>query len=261
MPKICSLFSGSSGNSIYIENKSDAILIDAGVSAKRLLGALNEKNLDVEKIRAVFVTHEHSDHIKGISVFCKKHSIPVYLTGGTLSAMQEEEKVSSAVDYRVLSGETDMGSIGVSYFHTSHDAKESCGYVLDLGHQKVGVSTDLGIVTDEVHDALLGCKTVVIESNHDPNMLQNNSMYTFPLKRRIMSEYGHLSNGACAEEVKKLVDGGAQRILLAHLSRENNLPMLAKESTRSMLLIGGLKEGIDYLLSVCAPQNNDLLII
>lgn len=261
MPKICSLFSGSQGNSIYIENTSDAILIDAGVSAKRLLSALNDKNLDTQKIRAVFVTHEHTDHIQGISVFCKKHSIPVYLTSGTLRAMQEEDKLSSAVDYKILSGETDMGSIGVSYFHTSHDAAESCGYVIDLGNQKVGVSTDLGIVTDEVHEALIGCKTVVIESNHDPNMLQNNSLYPFPLKRRILSEHGHLSNGACAEEVKKLVDGGAQRILLAHLSRENNLPMLAKETTRSMLLVGGLKEGNDYLLSVCAPQNNDLLII
>ncbi len=261
MPKICSLFSGSSGNSIYIENKSDAILVDAGVSAKRLLGALTDKNLDVDKIRAVFVTHEHTDHINGISVFCKKHSIPVYLTGGTYSAMQNEEKLSDAVDYRILSGVTDMSSIGVSYFHTSHDSAQSCGYVLDLGDQKVGVCTDLGIVTDEVHNSLLGCKTVVIESNHDPNMLQNNSLYPFPLKRRIMSEHGHLSNGACAEEVKKLVDSGAQRILLAHLSRENNLPMLAKETTRSMLLIGGLKEGSDYLLSVCAPQNNDLIII
>ncbi|MEE1002995.1 MAG: MBL fold metallo-hydrolase [Acutalibacteraceae bacterium] len=261
MSKICTLFSGSSGNCTYIENKGDAILVDAGVSAKRITQALNDRNLDIGKIKAVFVTHEHSDHVSGVRVFCTKNQIPVYSTNGTYKGMENEGFINEKVDCRILEDETDMGSIGVKYFHTCHDTLESCGYTFDLGDKKIAVCTDLGTVTDEVHNAISGCQTVVLESNHDIKMLQNNPSYPFYLKRRILSENGHLSNNSCAEEVEKLIESGTTRFILAHLSRENNLPMLAHETTRSLLLMDSYKETKDYLLSVASPQDNEVIII
>lgn len=260
MSKICPLFSGSTGNCVYIENKDTAILVDAGVSAKRITDALLERGLSVDKIKGVFVTHEHTDHISGVRVFCSRNHISVYSTRGTYEGMDDAGALKN-VDANIIEGETDMKDFGVDFFHTSHDTKESCGYIVDLGGKKIAVCTDLGVVTDEVHNALIGCDTVLIESNHDVKMLQNNSMYPFPLKRRILSESGHLSNNACAEEIEKLIKSGATRFILAHLSRENNLPMLARETTKSLLEMGSYKETKDFLLSVAAPQGNDLIIM
>ncbi len=260
MAKICPLFSGSTGNCVYVENKDTAILIDAGVSAKRITEALLERGLDIKKIKGVFVTHEHTDHISGVRVFCSRNKIPVYSTCGTYEGMEEAGALSK-VDASIIEGETDMKDIGVIFFHTSHDTKESCGYTLDLGGKKIAICTDLGIVTEEVHNAICGCDTVLLESNHDVKMLQNNSMYPFPLKRRILSESGHLSNNACAEEIEKLIKSGSTRFILGHLSKENNLPVLAKETTRSLLEMDGHKETKDFLLSVAAPQGNDVIIM
>ena len=261
MAKICPLFSGSSGNCTYIENKDTAVLVDIGVSAKKTSEALCERGLDLDKIKAVFVTHEHIDHIKGIRVFCSKNNIPVYMTEGTYKGIVENDYSLQKVDVNILKDEIDLKDFGVKYFRTMHDVNESCGYTFDLGDKKIGVCTDLGVVTDEVHNALEDCDTVLLESNHDVKMLQNNALYPFPLKRRIMSENGHLSNNACAEEIAKLIKLGATRFVLAHLSKENNLPMLARETTKSMLLMNGFKETNDYFLSVASPQENDLIIL
>lgn len=261
MAKICSLFSGSSGNCIYIENKDTAVLVDAGVSAKRITEALAERGLDISKIKGVFVTHEHDDHISGVRVFCSKNKIPVFSTKGTYDGMCAKGAVNDKVDANIINGETDMKSIGVGFFHTSHDTNESCGYTFDLGDKKIAVCTDLGVITDEVHNSISGCNTVLLESNHDIKMLQNNSVYPFDLKRRIMSENGHLSNSACAEEVERLIKSGTTRVILAHLSKENNLPVLAKETTRSLLEMKSFKEERDYLLSIAAPQGNGLIVL
>ncbi|MBQ7129369.1 MAG: MBL fold metallo-hydrolase [Clostridia bacterium] len=261
MAKICSLFSGSSGNCVYIENNGTALLVDAGVSAKRICEALSERGLDIEKIKAIFVTHEHNDHATGVKVFSTRHKIPVYATAGTFKGMEEKGYLNEKVDCNILEDETDLKNIGVKHFATSHDTYESCGYTFDLGSQKIAVCTDLGTVTEEVDSAILGSSAVVLESNHDVKMLQNNSMYPFPLKRRILSEKGHLSNTSCADESVKLIKTGAKRIILAHLSKENNLPFLASETTESMLKLCGMEKGEDYLLSVAAPQGNDIIII
>ena len=261
MSKICPLFSGSSGNCIYIENKETAVLIDAGVSAKRITEALSERSLDIAKIKGVFVTHEHDDHILGVRVFCSRNKIPVFSTKGTYEGMCAKGVVNDKVDTGVIEGETDMKDIGVNFFRTSHDANESCGFTLDLGDKKIAVCTDLGFVSDEVHNAVSGCGTVVLESNHDVKMLQNNPNYPFYLKRRILSESGHLSINACAEEIEKLIESGSTRFILAHLSKENNLPMLASQTTKSLLEMDSYKETKDFLLSVAAPQGNDVIII
>ncbi|MBQ5591313.1 MAG: MBL fold metallo-hydrolase [Clostridia bacterium] len=261
MAKICSLFSGSSGNCVYIENKDSAILIDAGVSAKRITDALLIHNLPIEKLKGIFVTHEHTDHIAGLRVFCSKNKIPVFTTSGTNKALEEKGVLNNKFDAHILEKETDVKDIGVTYFNTLHDANESCGFVCDLGNKKIAVCTDLGCVTDEVHVALDGCDTVLIESNHDVKMLQNNPVYSFDLKRRIMSDYGHISNNACAQEIERLVKSGSTKFILAHLSKENNLPMLASETVKSLLMMNGIYETKDYLLSVAKPSDNEIVII
>ena len=261
MSKICNLFSGSSGNCVYIENNDTAVLVDAGVSAKRITQALLQRDIDVSKIKAIFVTHEHIDHASGVRVFSTKNKIPVFATAGTFKGMEEKGFLSGKVDANVLEEETDIKNIGVKHFATSHDTYESCGYTFDLGNQKIAVCTDLGVITDEVDNAISGSSAVVLESNHDIKMLQNNSKYSFMLKRRILSEKGHLSNTACASQAVKLIESGTKRIVLAHLSQENNLPFLASETTQSLLKMGGMKNGEDYLLSVAAPEDNDIIIL
>ncbi len=261
MSKICNLFSGSSGNCVYIENNDTAVLVDAGVSAKRITQALLQRDIDVSKIKAIFVTHEHIDHASGVRVFSTKNKIPVFATAGTFKGMEEKGFLSEKVDANVLEEETDIKNIGVKHFATSHDTYESCGYTFDLGNQKIAVCTDLGVITDEVDNAISGSSAVVLESNHDIKMLQNNSKYSFMLKRRILSEKGHLSNTACASQAVKLIESGTKRIVLAHLSQENNLPFLASETTESLLKMGGMKNGEDYLLSVAAPEDNDIIIL
>lgn len=261
MAKICSLFSGSKGNCIYIENKDTALLVDVGVSAKRITEALAQRQLDISKIKAVFITHEHSDHVGGVRVFSAKNGIPVYSTLGTFNGMKDGGYINEKNDCRILTEETDLKDIGVTYFNTLHDATEPCGYVFDLGQRKISVCTDLGIVTDEVHNAVNKSDAIFLESNHDIKMLQSNSAYPFPLKRRILSEKGHLSNTACADEAKSLIEGGTTRVILSHLSENNNLPWIARETTKSLLTMKSLEEGKDYLLSVSASQGNDVIII
>lgn len=261
MAKICSLFSGSSGNCTYIENKNNAILVDIGVSAKKTTEALLQRGLDIEKINGVFITHEHIDHIAGVRVFCSKNKIPAFMTKGTYQGIIDGNHSLEKVDVNILDGDVDMKDFSVKYFHTLHDVNESCGYTFDFGNKKIGVCTDLGIVTDEVHNALIGCDTVLIESNHEIKMLQNNALYPFQLKRRIMSENGHLSNNACAEEIEKLIKLGSTKFILAHLSRENNSPFLAKETTKSLLFMNSFEETKDYLLTVASPLGTDVIIL
>lgn len=261
MAKFCPLFSGSSGNATYIGTPDGGILIDAGVSAKRIREALAAREIEPESIKALFVTHSHSDHICGVKVLASKHHIPVYLTDGTLQGIKDAGLYSEKIEYNCMDGEVELDFAKVSSFATSHDCEGSCGYVIDLGGRKIAVCTDLGYISDEVHSALVGCDLVMLESNHDVKMLQSNSLYPYPLKKRILSDEGHLSNNACADEAAKLLNSGTTRFMLAHLSRENNLPPLAKETTRSQFALSGAKDGVDYRLAVAAPFDNRMIIL
>lgn len=261
MAKFCPLFSGSSGNCTYITNGSNAVLVDAGVSAKRIKTAMCEHGFEPELLDAVFVTHEHCDHVNGLNVLCKTLKIPAYMTYGTYLGIEQSGQISPHVEYKIISGDIKVGSIAVSYFPTSHDTNQSCGYIIDTGDRKIAVCTDLGVVTEQVHEALCGCDLVMLESNHDAHMLQNNMNYPYPLKRRILGECGHLSNNACASELSRLIEQGATRFVLAHLSRENNDPSLARETTRSLLTVNGHCENEDYMLAVAQPQGNEAIIL
>lgn len=256
MAKVCPLFSGSSGNSYYIGTGDYGILVDAGRTAKQMEGALAANGIDIASVQAIFVTHEHTDHIKGLRVLASRHNMKVYSSLGTLEALNDMQILSGKFSYDVIpqSGVEEAG-MEIRPFHTSHDSAESLGYRISLPNGRVVViATDLGFVSDEVRLALCGCDVAVVESNHDVGMLQNGA-YPYYLKRRILSPQGHLSNSACAQELPGLVRQGTTRILLAHLSRENNIPQLAYQTALCSLLEDGMKDGDDFLLRVSPVEN------
>lgn len=260
MAKFCPLFSSSGGNSVYVGCGEDGVLIDVGMSAKQTDIALHNIGVDPDSIRAIFITHEHSDHVKGLRVFAAKHKIKIYATKGTafyldnyeLSAAKDSLKCEIADE-----NGTEAGEIFVKPFRTSHDARESCGYTLETPDgRKIAVATDMGYVSDAVHNAINGCDLVMLESNHDVKMLENGP-YPYQLKERILSNKGHLSNDACAEEAVKLIQSGTTRLFLGHLSRENNFPELAYQTTHALLTQAGMREDSDYILKVAKPVWED----
>ncbi len=258
MSKLCPLFSGSSGNSYYLENRGQGILIDCGRNAKQLETALREREIDPRTLRAIFVTHEHTDHISGLKVFASRYQVPVYASFGTVAALEGKglltEKVKAAP--MTLDG-LELEEMFIHPFRISHDCAEGFGYVVETGDgRKTAFATDTGVVTEEIRKALTGCDTVVLESNHDVGMLRCGG-YPYPLKRRILSELGHLSNEVCAETAAELVKSGTTRLLLAHLSRENNFPELAKQASLCELERSGLKQEVDFMLAV-VPESNSL---
>lgn len=256
MARFCSLFSSSSGNCTYIGSSSDGILIDAGVSAKRIKQALSDRGLDPSKIRAVFVTHEHTDHIKGIRVFASQFGIPVFATAGTLRGMREADVLNGKFSYHEIGPDGAVcGDLLVKPFKTPHDSYESCGYTVTLPDgRKAGVATDIGHMTNEIMNNLVGCELVMLESNHDVGMLETGS-YPYYLKRRILSDTGHLSNEACATAAAQLIERGTTRLFLGHLSAENNHPQLAYQTSLCAIGETGAKIGSDYLLTVNPKEN------
>ena len=255
MAKFCPLFSSSKGNCAYIGSGDSGILIDTGRSAKQINEALFNIGVDPDSLNAIFITHEHSDHISGLRVFAEKHKIKVYATEGTLSALEEKNILTSKIEYDAVSFDgTQAGSLLVTPFRTSHDAKESCGYLVDTPDgRRLAVCTDLGYVSDEVSSAVCGSDLVLLESNHDIMMLEN-GLYTYDLKQRIKGKRGHLSNECCAELAQKLVQSGTTRLVLGHLSQENNIPQLAYQTTFAALSASGAKEDSDYILKVAKPD-------
>ncbi len=257
MARFCSLFSSSSGNCTYIGTSTANILVDVGVSAKRTDEALAGIGVDPDSIDAIFITHEHTDHISGVRVFAAKHNIKVYATPGTIAAMEKSGALGEKNVYDSISpAGVEAGGFFVKPFATSHDAAQSCGYtILTSDSKRLAVCTDLGVMTDSVMNAIYGSDLVLLESNHDVNMLLNGS-YPYQLKRRILSELGHLSNDVCARTAVELINGGTTRLVLGHLSHENNLPGLAAETSKSALSEAGMSENSDYLLEVAGTDRH-----
>ncbi|MBQ7638885.1 MAG: MBL fold metallo-hydrolase [Clostridia bacterium] len=235
---------------MYVGTSSYGVLIDAGNSCKQLKLALKNADIDPSSVKAIFVTHEHSDHVKGLRVLASSLKVPVYATGGTLSGLNGLGILDGSFSYqKLLPGGVDVGDIHISGFRTSHDAKESCGYRIDLPGASVGIATDTGKITDEIINALSGCGLVLLESNYDYDMLMT-GIYPPQLKARIRSDIGHLSNDDCAETVCSLLDLNVRRFVLGHLSRENNRPEIAFSSANGALRRMGARQDRDYSLSV-----------
>ncbi len=251
MARFCPLFSSSSGNCIYIGGASGGILIDVGVSARRTAEALKGIDVDINSIGAIFVTHEHSDHISGLRVFAGNHGIDVYTSQGTLDALETMNILTAKYSACVIPSDgIETTGMYIKAFSTSHDSNESVGYMITTADgRKIAVATDTGCVTEETMEGLLNSDLVMIESNHDVGMLQNGP-YPYYLKRRVLSNEGHLSNDDCAVTAKILLQNGTTRFVLGHLSKQNNFPKLAWQTTYAAFCETGAQEDRDYVLSV-----------
>lgn len=230
------LASGSKGNCTIIEGASGAILIDAGLSAKETLERLEHASCAADTIRAVLVTHEHSDHIKGLDVLARKLSIPIYATGGTLDDFLCHRRTSTKplTTHTCRSHESfTVDDFTITPFATSHDAREPCGFVIRENGARLGYCTDTGILSPQMISLLKDCDGMVLESNHCPDMLANGP-YPESLKRRIRSSRGHLSNPAASDGLRTLGKDVPQ-VILAHLSEINNTPDRARASAREGL--------------------------
>lgn len=233
---ICSLYSGSKGNCLFVGSERAKILIDAGKSARTLTGELIGIGERIEDIDAIFITHEHTDHVSALGTLAKYYHIPIHATVGCARAL--DRKYNGLYDCLVPHDpvfEETIGDIVISSFRTSHDSACSVGYKFTTPDgSSAGIMTDSGIVTNAAAEALLGCRAVVLEANHDIQMLKNGP-YPEYLKDRVASRYGHLSNDLSARFAEYLANGGTERFLLAHLSEENNLPELALKVVRAAI--------------------------
>ncbi len=230
--RVVTFASGSSGNCTLLRDGGTQILFDAGISMRRIRAALAQQHLTPQEISAVFITHAHRDHTAGLRTWAKQCAVPIYASAET-AAVLRCEMPELTIRLRELDTGTPVGigELAVSAFPTMHDSPGSVGYTVRRGGTGFGLCTDLGCVTDEVFDALSGVQAAVLEANHDVEMLLRGP-YPYPLKRRILSERGHLSNEACGSLAAALVKTGTSRIVLGHLSRENNRPEIALRVVR-----------------------------
>lgn len=228
MVNVCAIASGSNGNCYYIGNEEEAILVDAGISCKQVLLRLEERKLDSSKLKAIFLTHEHADHIRGVRVLSKKLGIPAFYTYGTWNKAHKSSLTANH-KYIQIDQAIQFGSFKVHAFKKNHDANEPCSYRIEVEGKSIGVMTDIGSVCESVITHFEQCHTVFLESNYDEKMLWDGS-YPWYLKNRVASDYGHLSNKQAVELVRDYANGKLQNIILSHLSAENNTPELAFQS-------------------------------
>lgn len=245
---ICSLSSGSSGNCYVVLTGNTAVLVDAGISARQIGQRLEALGLGLDRVDAMLITHEHQDHVKGLPVIMKKTACPVLMAEGTGREMPCELPRETM---RIAAGEEFLiGDLTVRSFSVSHDAAQPLGFTFSCEDKKLGIVTDTGCITDEIFENMAGCDILVLESNHDENILRI-GRYPWFLKQRILGEKGHLSNDAAAEALANLIEyeraalGEERRrtVLLAHLSKENNFPEMALATVSNVLEERGIIAG------------------
>jgi phosphoribosyl 1,2-cyclic phosphodiesterase len=224
---ISSLNSGSNGNCYYVGNSTEAVLVDAGISCKETEKRMKRLGLSMDKVKAIFVSHEHSDHIRGIPVLAKKYSLPVYATPGTIRKSYFGFGKNTLINYSAAVP-VQIGSLSITAFPKLHDAADPHSFVVECNGTRVGVLTDIGAVCGHVEQHFNSCHAVFLESNYDEEMLHNGK-YPIHLKRRISGGEGHLSNIQALQLFKLKKGPQLQTIILSHLSRENNCPQLVRD--------------------------------
>ena len=249
MLKIQTLSSGSAGNITYIGSSTTNILVDAGLSLSMTLKLMSQANIDPHSINALVITHEHSDHIKGVADFVTKYNIPIYIYNRCAKTLRGCLKLPPHYFVEVEST-FNIGDITVTSFPVPHDSKFCLGYTFQTGDACVGIATDIGQMTEIILANLSRCQVVVLESNHDIQKLMANPTYPEWLKRRILGNRGHLSNMDCGRTIAKLYQAHVSQVILGHLSEKNNSPLLAYETVKQFLASQGIIEGKDIYIDV-----------
>ncbi|ROR29357.1 phosphoribosyl 1,2-cyclic phosphodiesterase [Mobilisporobacter senegalensis] len=233
--KLCSIASGSSGNCIYVGNNNTNLLVDVGISGKRIESGLISIDIDPKTIDGILITHEHSDHISGLGVMARRYGIPIYATVETISAILRIKSIGKISEelFRYIEPDVtfEINDMAVNPFSISHDASNPVCYTFTSNGQKIGVATDLGKYDDYIVSNLKGSEVLLLEANHDVNMLQVGA-YPYHLKRRILGDRGHLSNDNSGRLISELLHDKLKHIFLGHLSKENNYPELAYETVK-----------------------------
>jgi len=257
--RMCSIASGSSGNCIYIGSSRNHILIDAGISGKRVEAGLHSLKLTGHDVNGILVTHEHSDHIKGLGVLARKYDIPIYATPGTIEAVKATGSLGKIEESLFVEIQADtsfiIGDLEIAPFRVSHDAAEPVAYRVECGNKSMAVATDLGIYTEYTVDKLKGLDVLLLEANHDIHMLEVGA-YPYYLKQRISGDRGHLSNESAGKLLCRLLHDHLEAIQLGHLSKENNYAKLAYETVKLEMMLGDTSyKPEDFRLSVASRDD------
>ena len=250
MLNFCSLFSGSSGNSLLVKTENTNLLIDAGVSSKKIENALNSLDISPSTLSGILITHEHSDHVQGLGTFAKKYDLPVYVNKKTLDAMpKQKDKISEKnINLFTIEEKFEINDLQIKPFAIPHDAVNPCGFSIFKDDKKISIATDIGHMTNGILKNLEGSKFILLESNYDPKVLMY-SRYPYLLKTRIAGPTGHLSNEAAGKTISCLLRSGLKQVMLGHLSKESNFPELAYKTVVEQLISNNYNEN-SLLLSI-----------
>lgn len=252
MTRFCTLVSGSSGNAVFLSHNGTNILIDCGISGKKIAACLENIGVHASELDYILVTHEHIDHIQGVGVLSRRFDIPIVASCGTWRGMTIGDIADKNIKMFSENKQMDIGGIGVTPFDIPHDANQPTSYRFDVGNKCFAVATDIGHINDDLKKCVSGCEMAVLEANYDEQMLKNGA-YPYPLKKRISGTHGHLCNDDAGALAVHMVENGTKHIMLGHLSKENNIPNLAFTTVARILEINGICVGTDVSMQV-APR-------
>lgn len=260
MFRFCSLYSGSSGNSLYVESNKTKLLVDCGESAKKIVNSLSDIDVDIEKIDGILVTHEHIDHVKSLGTLSKKYDIPIYTNLETLKAMPDQINKIKPENIHIFdfSNDFEIGDLQIHPFSIPHDAANPCAFNIIYNNKKMSIATDIGHITPEIINNLEKSCFMLLEANYDPNILKC-SPYPYHLKERISGPLGHLSNNMAGQTISHLIDSGLKNVMLGHLSKENNFPELAYKTVMEEIIENNYPEK-SIKLNVATRFNHTPLI-
>lgn len=260
MFNFCSLYSGSSGNSLFIETKNTKLLVDAGVSSKKIETALNDINVDPKSLDGILITHEHTDHVQGLGTLSKKFDLPVFVNQETLDAMpKQRDKISDKnIKTFKVSDKFEIGDLKIKPFSIPHDAANPCGFNIWKDNKKISIATDIGHMTNPILKSLEESLFIMLEANYDPEILRCSS-YPFTLKSRIAGPIGHLPNEMAGKTISHLLKSGLKNAMLGHLSKESNFPELAYQTVVDELISNNYNENT-INLSVASRDNHSKVI-
>lgn len=261
--KFCSLYSGSSGNCIFVASDNAKVLIDAGLPGKKIDEALKHIGEEPGSIDGIFITHEHSDHIKGVGVLSRKYDIPIYANDKTWAVMEKNIGKIKEHNIRIMDRRSSIAikDLEIRSFNIPHDAIAPVGYTVSSGGKNASVVTDFGVFTEEIRDNIIDSDIILLESNHDINMLRMGP-YPYNLKLRVLGENGHLSNEDCGNAIVSLIKSDKKKqIMLGHLSGTNNHPDLAYQTVVDVLSANGIRPGDDVTLQLASRHNPSEIIL
>lgn len=261
MLNFCSLYSGSSGNSLFVETPNTRLLIDAGVSSKKIEKALCDIHVEPSSLNGILITHEHSDHVQGLGTFSRKFDLPVFVNQETLDAMpkQRDKIANNNIKTFKISDKFSIGDLDIKPFSIPHDAANPCGFNIWKDDRKISIATDIGHMTNNILKQLEESLFIMLEANYDPEVLRCSS-YPFALKSRIAGPTGHLSNEIAGKTISHLLKSGLKNAMLGHLSKESNFPELAYQTVVDELISNDSFDKDSIHLSVASRDVHSKLI-